>query len=154
MKESAGLLLYQDDYGLKVLLVHPGGPFFARKDEGVWSVPKGELEQGEDPLKRAIIEFEEETGQKINTDNFIPLGEIRQKGGKKVTTWAFKGSWSADQTIKSNTFKIEFPPRSGQFKEFPEVDKAKLFDLETARQKINPAQIPFLQKLEQYLKTS
>ena len=135
---------------LEVLLAHPGGPFFARKDEGVWTIPKGEVQPGEDLLTRAQIEFEEETGTKAS-GNFVPLGSIKQKGGKTVHAWAFEGDLPRDFVLKSNTFEVEWPTRSGRFQEFPEVDRAEFFSEEIARSKINPAQIPFLDRLLQTL---
>ena len=137
---------------LEVLLAHPGGPFFARKDEGVWTVPKGEVQPGEDLLTRAQTEFEEETGTKTS-GNFIPLGSIKQKGGKTVHAWAFEGDLPQSFELKSNTFEIEWPSRSGKFKEFPEIDRAEFFPEEVARQKINPAQTPFLNRLSESLRT-
>jgi len=132
------------------LLAHPGGPFFRNKDEGVWTIPKGEVQPDEDFLIRAQIEFEEETGTKPS-GNFIPLGSIKQKGGKTVHAWAVEGDLPRDFTLKSNMFSIEFPPRSGKFAEFPEVDRAEFFFDEIARVKINPAQIPFLDRLGEAL---
>jgi len=135
---------------LEVLLAHPGGPFFARKDEGVWTIPKGEVQPGEDLLTRAQIEFEEETGTKAS-GNFIPLGSIKQKGGKTVHAWAFEGDRPDSFKLSSNTFEIEWPSRSGKFREFPEVDRAEFFPEEIARRKINPAQVPFLDRVRQAL---
>lgn len=151
-KRSAGLLMYRRrGEAIEVFLVHPGGPFYARKDDGVWSVPKGELSEGEEPLAAAIREFEEETG--IHPAGpFEPLGEVRQRGGKIVEAWAFAGNWNERQPIHSNTFMMEWPPRSGRMQEFPEIDRAAFFDLPTARQKINPAQAAFLDRLEAALK--
>lgn len=135
---------------LDLLLAHPGGPFFARKDEGVWTIPKGEVQPGEDFLTRARIEFEEEVGVEAS-GNFLPLGSIKQKGGKTVHAWAFEGDLPNDFELKSNTFEIEWPSRSGKFREFPEVDRAEFFPDEIARRKINPAQIPFLDRLLEIL---
>lgn len=157
-KASAGLLLYRKQNGeVEVLLVHPGGPFWAKKDLGAWSIPKGEVEEGEDYLTRARKEFEEEVGatprgfdELTTSGNFLGLGSIAQKGGKVVHAWAFQGDCDPNK-IKSNTFKMEWPPRSGKEEEFPEVDKAEFFSLEEARQKINPAQIEFLERLKQSL---
>jgi predicted NUDIX family NTP pyrophosphohydrolase len=134
------------DNKLDVLLVHPGGPFFARKDDGVWTIPKGEIAPGEDLLKRAQIEFEEELGIRPH-GNWIDLGSIKQKGGKTVHAWAFEGDLPDSFKLKSNTFELEWPPRSGKLKQFPEIDRAEFFPEEIARQKINPAQIPFLDRL-------
>ncbi len=135
---------------VEMLLVHPGGPFWKNKDDGAWTIPKGEAQPEEDLLNRAQIEFEEEIGIKPSGD-FILLGSIKQKGGKTVHAWAFDGDLPRDFQVKSNTFQIEFPPRSGKFKEFPEVDRAEFFADETARRKINPAQIPFLDRLRETL---
>jgi predicted NUDIX family NTP pyrophosphohydrolase len=133
---------------LEVLLAHPGGPFHVHKDDGVWTIPKGEAAPGEDLLTRAQIEFEEEVGippQKVG--DWIELGSIIQKGGKTVHGWAFEGDLPNSFKLKSNTFKIEWPPRSGKLKEFPEVDRAEFFGDEVARRKIKPAQIPLLDRL-------
>jgi predicted NUDIX family NTP pyrophosphohydrolase len=151
---SAGLLMFRRakiDI-VEVLLAHPGGPFFRNKDDGVWTIPKGEVQPDEDFLARAQIEFEEETGTKPS-GNFIPLGSIKQKGGKTVHAWAFEGDLPPNFELKSNTFQIEYPPRSGKFQEFPEVDRAEFFPDEVARQKINPAQIPFLDRLLENLRS-
>jgi predicted NUDIX family NTP pyrophosphohydrolase len=135
--------------GLQVLLAHPGGPFFARKDEGVWTIPKGVVEPGEDDLlKRARIEFEEEIGIKP-VGEAIPLGSVQQKGGKIVHAWAVEGDLLADFEPKSNTFDLEWPPRSGKIQSFPEIDRAAFFSLEEAARKINPAQKAFLDRLQQ-----
>jgi len=131
---------------LDVLLVHPGGPFFQRKDDGAWTIPKGEVDLGEDLLTRAQIEFGEEIGIKPS-GNWIPLGSIKQKGGKVVHAWAFEGDLPESFKLKSNTFEMEWPPRSGKLKEFPEIDRGEFFAEEVARQKINPAQTPFLDRL-------
>jgi len=131
---------------LEVLLVHPGGPFFQRKDDGAWTIPKGEVALGEDLLTRAQIEFGEEIGIKPS-GNWIPLGSIKQKGGKVVHAWAFEGDLPDSFQLKSNTFEMEWPPRSGKLKEFPEIDRGEFFAEEVARQKINPAQTPFLDRL-------
>jgi len=131
---------------LEVLLVHPGGPFFAKKDDGAWTIPKGEAASGEDLLGRAQIEFEEELGIKPS-GNWIELGSIKQKGGKTVQAWAFEGDLPEPFKLKSNTFEMEWPPRSGKLKEFPEIDRAEFFTEEIARRKINPAQTPFLDRL-------
>ena len=146
---SAGLLMFRRRKNdLEVLLAHPGGPFFARKDHGVWTIPKGEAAAGEDLLKRAQIEFEEEVGfRPAGVWAWIKLGWIKQKGGKIVHGWAFEGDLPPDFILKSNTFEIEFPPRSGKFREFPEIDRSEFFPEEIARRKINPAQVPFLERL-------
>jgi predicted NUDIX family NTP pyrophosphohydrolase len=131
---------------IEVLLAHPGGPFFVKKDDGAWSIPKGEPETEEDLLVTARREFEEETGLKA-TGPFIPLKPIQQKGGKIVHAWAFEGDCDP-RTIKSNTFEIEWPPRSGMRQQFPEIDRAEWFDLASARQKIKAGQEGLLEELE------
>ena len=136
---------------VEFLLVHPGGPFWKNKDDGAWSIPKGEVQPHEDFLTRAQIEFEEETGTKP-FGNFVPLGSIKQKGGKTVHAWAFEGDLPPDFQLKSNMFEIEYPPRSGSFREFPEVDRAEFFPEEIARRKINPAQTSFLDRLQESLR--
>lgn len=130
---------------IEFLLVHPGGPYFSKKHEGVWSIPKGELFEEEEPLIAAIREFEEETGYKPSGD-FIELTPVVQKGGKKVLCWAVEGDLNPE-SITSNVFEIEWPPRTGKMKSFPEVDKAGWFDMEEAMQLINEKQIPFLEEL-------
>jgi predicted NUDIX family NTP pyrophosphohydrolase len=146
-KVSAGLLMYRvRDGGLEVLLVHPGGPFFARKDDGVWSIPKGQLDDGEAPLDAARREFEEETGL-TPAGPFRPLTPVTQKSGKVVHAWAFAGDCDP-AAIHSNTVTIEWPPWSGRRSEFPEIDRAAFFGLKEARRKINPRQRPFLDELE------
>lgn len=145
-KQSAGILLYRKAaHGLRVFLVHPGGPFFKNKDEGSWSVPKGEYLPDEDPLMAAKREFQEETGHKI-TGNFIALNPIKQKGGKTVLAWAVEGNIDPEE-IKSNTFEIEWPPRSGKKQTFNEIDRAEWFDIATAKIKINPAQAALIDEL-------
>lgn len=152
-KQSAGLLLYRRRAGhLEVFLVHPGGPFWKNKDEGAWSIPKGEYSMGEDPLAAARREFREETGFTVEGD-FIPLTPVTQAGGKVVQAWALAGDCDP-QKIRSNTFTLEWPPRSGKIREFPEVDRAGWFDLDTARKKINRAQVTFLDELERLLSGS
>jgi predicted NUDIX family NTP pyrophosphohydrolase len=147
MKLSAGILVYrQQDDALRVLLAHPGGPFWRNKDAGAWSIPKGEISEGEDHLAAAVREFEEETGIGLSGD-FLPLGEIKQKGGKVVHAWAHEAAIDA-RAIKSNTFEIEWPPRSGRRESVPEIDRAEWFDLKEARQKILPSQVPLLDRLE------
>jgi len=143
---SAGLLMYRPQAGpLQVLLVHPGGPFFASKDDGAWTIPKGEVEPNEDLLSAAQREFMEETGFQV-IPPFIKLSPITQKGGKIVHAWAFAGDADPSQ-LRSNTFELEWPPRSGRVREFPETDRAGWFNLQTARRKIKAAQIPFLDEL-------
>jgi predicted NUDIX family NTP pyrophosphohydrolase len=146
-RESAGLLLYRiRDGELEILLVHPGGPFWKAKDAGAWSIPKGEMEPGEAPLETALREFEEELGFRP-AGSFVPLTAIKQKSGKIVHAWAIDGD--CDPTVmKSNTFEMEWPPRSGKLQRFPEIDQAALFSVPTAVQKINPAQRGFLSELE------
>lgn len=152
-RTSAGLLMYRmKDEALQVLLAHPGGPYFQRKDEGHWSIPKGEIEPGEDLLATAQREFGEETGLKPSGP-FIPLKPVTQKGGKIVHAWAFEGD--CDSTaIRSNTFTMEWPPKSGRKLEFPEIDRAEFFDLAMAKRKIKPAQQSLLEELAAILKPS
>lgn len=148
---SAGLLMYRIRDGvLQVLLAHPGGPLFRNKDQGAWSIPKGEIEAGEDLLCAAQREFEEETGIKPSGP-FVALASIQQKGGKIVRAWAFEGDCDP-ATIKSNTFTMEWPPHSGQQGEFAEIDRAEFFDLETAKQKIKAAQWGLVTELETLLR--
>jgi predicted NUDIX family NTP pyrophosphohydrolase len=144
---SAGLLLYRVRDGRpEVLIGHMGGPFWAKKDEGAWSVFKGEYDDGEEPLAAARREFEEETGRPPPDGDVIDLGEIRQSSGKRVTAWGIEGDFDP-ATLKSNTFTVEWPPRSGRQAEFPEVDRAEWFDLETARAKLVKAQAAFIDAL-------
>ncbi len=144
---SAGLLMFRRKIdNLEVLLVHPGGPFWTNKDEGAWSIPKGEAGPDEDLLQRAQIEFEEELGFRAK-GNWIPLGSIKQRGGKTVHAWAVEADLPESFELKSNSFELEWPPRSGTFKNFPEIDRAEFFPEEIARRKINPAQIAFLERL-------
>jgi predicted NUDIX family NTP pyrophosphohydrolase len=150
-KTSAGLLLYRHTPGgIEVFLVHPGGPFWAKKDAGAWSIPKGEYVPGEDPLDAARREFAEETGI-VPEGEFVELGVVKQAGGKIVAAWAFEGDCDAD-AIRSNTFTMERPPRSGRQQEFPEVDRAAWFDLETAREKILKGQLDFIRRLGEMLR--
>ena len=148
MAESAGLLLFRhaETGAVEVLLVHPGGPFFARKDEGSWTIPKGLPEAGEDLLSAARRELVEETGFTPPPGEPIPLGETRQKGGKVVHAWALEGDADVSE-LASNPFELEWPPRSGRRREFPEVDRAEWFGIEQARGKMNPAQTVFLDRL-------
>ena len=132
------------------LLVHPGGPFFRNKDDGAWTIPKGEAAPGEDLLTRARIEFQEELGIAA-AGEWIDLGHVRQKGGKTVHAWAFRGDLGPDFELASNTFEMEWPPRSGRKQQFPEIDQAKFFPLELAKTKINPAQTLFLDRLQDAL---
>jgi predicted NUDIX family NTP pyrophosphohydrolase len=138
---------------LEVLLAHPGGPFFARKDDGIWTIPKGEAALGEDLLTRAQIEFEEELGfRPEGVSDWIALGWIKQKGGKIVHAWAFQGDLPEGFECKSNLFEMEWPPRSGRRKKFPEVDQALFFSEEVARRKIKPTQVPLLDRLRAAIK--
>jgi predicted NUDIX family NTP pyrophosphohydrolase len=147
-RRSAGIALYRrSEPGLEILLVHPGGPLWARRDAGVWSIPKGEYEDGEDPAAAARREFAEELGSPVPEGELIDLGEVKQRSGKLVRAWALGGDLDAT-TITSNTFALEWPPRSGRTREFPEVDRAEWFTLEEARERINPAQVPLLDRLE------
>ena len=144
---SAGLLMYRIKAGaLQVLLAHPGGPFFAKKDDGSWSIPKGEPDADEDLLVTAQREFEEETGLKP-TGPLILLKPIQQKGGKIVHAWVFEGDCDP-AAIRSNTFTMEWPPHSGRQQEFPEIDRAEWFDLATARKKIKAGQEALIDELE------
>jgi predicted NUDIX family NTP pyrophosphohydrolase len=150
-KESAGLLLYRKRRGsLEVFLVHPGGPFWVNKDDGAWSIPKGEFDPDEDPLKAAKREFREETGL-VSEGEHWPLQPIRQRGGKIVYAWAAHSDLES-AAIKSNTFSMEWPPKSGKQAEFPEVDRAEFFDFESAKAKINPAQYNAPQKLDRWFR--
>ncbi len=145
-KTSAGILLYRRKNSvLEFFLVHPGGPYFAKKDKGAWSVPKGELDEGEDALAAARREFAEETGCS-SEGKFIPLFPVRQKSGKIVLVWAVEGDCDAG-AIRSNTFTLEWPPRSGRMREFPEVDRAGWFTIDEAKEKITPAQATLLDDL-------
>jgi predicted NUDIX family NTP pyrophosphohydrolase len=151
MKVSAGILLFrQTTSGVQVLLVHPGGPFFKSRDDGAWSVPKGVAGPEEDLLERARIEFQEEIGMKPNGEA-VSLGSVRQKGGKTVHAWAMQGDLPEGFEPVSNTFDLEWPPRSGKMQSFPEVDRAEFFPLDQAAQKINPAQKEFLDRLRQHI---
>jgi predicted NUDIX family NTP pyrophosphohydrolase len=144
---SAGILLYRrGEGGLEVLLVHPGGPFFRRKDAGVWGIPKGEHAPGEDALACARREFAEETGSPVADGPLIALGEIRQRNGKIVSAWAVEGDLDADGIV-SNTFVLEWPPRSGRQQEYPEVDRAGWFDRPAAAEKMIAAQQPLIDRL-------
>lgn len=142
-KRSAGLLVFRRRAtGVEVFLVHPGGPSWAKKDDGAWSIPKGEYGDDEEPLQAAQREFTEETGQSV-TGEFIPLGEVKQAGGKLVIAWAVEADVDESRVV-SNTFTMEWPPRSGKSREFPEVDRAGWFTIEQAALKIVPAQARFL----------
>jgi predicted NUDIX family NTP pyrophosphohydrolase len=159
-RRSAGLLLFRPparDAGraaadrVEVLLGHMGGPFWARRDAGAWSIPKGEHDAGDvDPRACAIREFEEETGTALDPARLVSLGEVRQKAGKVVAAWALEGDLDA-AAIRSNTFEMEWPPRSGRRQEFPEVDRAAWFGTEEARAKLIPAQAAFVDRLLEHL---
>ena len=153
MRKSAGIVLYRNqNQAMEVFLVHPGGPYWAGKEEGAWSIPKGEFAEGEDPLATAQREFREETGSEIK-GNFIDLGTVKQKGGKLVYAWATEGDLDA-RAIKSNTFKQEWPYKSGKWNTYPEVDKAGWFSIEQAKIKLNPAQFTLLERLTNLLSAS
>jgi len=146
-KRSAGLLVYRfHQQQVQVLLVHPGGPFYVKKDAGVWSIPKGEYEEHEDALTVAKREFEEETGNFITADEFLNLGEVKLKSGKIISAWAAEADFE-QCFISSNMFEIEFPPKSGKMQSFPEVDKAEWFSVDEAEKKIHPVQLTFVQRL-------
>ena len=149
-KTSAGLLMYRRRGGqLQFLLMHPGGPLHSHRGDGSWTIPKGEVEPGEELLAAAIREFKEETSR-APSEPYLPLGFVRQKSGKVVHAWAFEGDCDPTE-LKSNLFKMEWPPKSGQMCEFPELDRADFFDGAEARRKANPAQIPFFDTLEHLL---
>src|ERR1700704_4017638 len=138
--------------GLEVLLVHPGGPYFRNKDHGAWTIPKGEVAEGEDLLTRARIEFEEELGIPAPAPaSWIELGSVKQKGGKTVHAWAFEGDCPAEFVAVSNSFELEWPPRSGRMQQFPEIDRAEFFSIEEEKRKIKEAQIAFLDRLVEAL---
>jgi predicted NUDIX family NTP pyrophosphohydrolase len=143
---SAGILLYRrQGAAIEVLLVHPGGPFWRKKDLGAWSIPKGEYAEGEDPVAVARREFEEETGMSVSGDS-VPLGEVMQRGGKRVIAFALEGDLDPER-VRSNMFEMEWPPRSGRRQSFPEIDRAEWFAPEQAQEKILPAQRPFIARL-------
>jgi predicted NUDIX family NTP pyrophosphohydrolase len=149
-KTSAGLLLFRDGgHGLEILLVHPGGPFWAKKDAGAWFVPKGELNQGEEPLDCAKREFLEETGF-APQGPFLPLGSVQQKSGKTIHAWAVRGDFDPAK-LRSNTFELEWPPRSGKLAQFPEVDRAAFFTEAEARERMHPAEFPFVERLRKLI---
>jgi predicted NUDIX family NTP pyrophosphohydrolase len=146
IKQSAGLLVYRKRRGtIEVLLVHPGGPFWINKDLGAWSIPKGEFSENEIPLEVAKREFLEEIGATIDSE-FVPLSPVKQRGGKVIYAWAVEADLDVSQ-VKSNTFTIEWPPRSGKLQEFPEVDRAEWFEMDMASQKINKAQSELLRQI-------
>lgn len=149
-KASAGLLMYRKRNGqLEVLLVHLGGPFWKKKDSGAWFVPKGEINPGEDPLIAAQREFQEETGL-VPAGELLSLGSIKHKSGKTVTAWAFSGDCDP-ASLKSNTFEMEWPPKSGKRVQFPEIDRGDFFTVARAREKMHPAEFEFLTRLEKLL---
>jgi predicted NUDIX family NTP pyrophosphohydrolase len=148
-KRSAGILVYRRDDGeVQLLLAHPGGPYWSRRDEGAWSIPKGELEDGEEPLDCALRELDEELGPgcSLAAAEPIGLGRVRQRAGKVVEAWGAEGEFDP-AALASSTFSVEWPPRSGAQREFPEVDRAEWFDPSLARQKIIPAQAAFIDRL-------
>jgi predicted NUDIX family NTP pyrophosphohydrolase len=145
-KQSAGLLLFRRrERALEFLLVHPGGPLWKNKDDGAWTIPKGEIQPGEEPLSTAQREVGEELGF-CPEGKFIELTPIKQKSGKLVRAWAVEADWDPAK-LKSNSFTLQWPPRSGKLQEFPEVDRAEYFEIPAARVKINPAQVPLLEEL-------
>lgn len=149
-KRSAGLLMYRRRGNeLEVFLVHPGGPYWAKKDSGAWSIPKGEYTDEEDALAAAKREFEEETGYPVDGE-LLALGQVKQAGGKIVTAWAFEGDCVAAD-LKSNTFSMEWPPRSGRQREYPEVDRGDWFSIPEASEKLMAGQLPFLDRLTRHV---
>jgi predicted NUDIX family NTP pyrophosphohydrolase len=152
-KKSAGLIMYRiNNHTLEVLLMHPGGPFWSKKDLGAWTIPKGEYEPDEEPLQAAGREFTEETGLEPR-GSFIALTPVRQRGGKLVSAWAFGGDCDPG-SLRSNTFTMEWPPRSGKMAEFPEIDRAAWYTIEEAQKRILPAQLPFLEELNAILQAA
>jgi predicted NUDIX family NTP pyrophosphohydrolase len=150
-RRSAGILLHRaGNAGTEVLLVHPGGPLWARKDLGAWSIPKGEVDDGEDPRACALREFAEETGTRLPGGALGDLGSVKLKSGKLVLGYAVAGDLDPE-TVRSNTFELEWPPRSGRTQSFPEIDRAGWFALDAARAKLNPAQAEFVDRLEALL---
>ena len=151
-RRSAGILLHRGGpEGREVLLVHPGGPFWAKRDDGAWSIPKGEYDDDEEPMAAALREFEEEVGSALeHVGELVELGEVRQRNRKRVTAWAAEGELDAS-AVRSNTFTMEWPPRSGRIQEFPEIDRAEWFTLARAREKLIEAQVAFLDRLEERL---
>lgn len=146
MKQSAGILMYRiQSREIEILLAHPGGPFWKKKDLGAWSIPKGEYNEDEEPLAAAIREFKEETGLKLEGE-FIQLEPVKQKSGKIVQAWAIKGDPDISKFV-SNTFSLEWPPKSGKMSEFPEIDQLSWFNIKNAKEKILPAQVDFIEDL-------
>ena len=154
-RTSAGILLHRraDGGGVEVLLGHMGGPFWARKDAGAWSIPKGEYSAGEDPFDAAQREFLEELGSPVPASSFLPLGEVRQSGGKVLTVWAAEGDLDVTTAV-SNTFTLQWPPRSGRMQEFPEIDRAAWVPVERARELVVKGQVPLLDRLLEQLNAS
>jgi predicted NUDIX family NTP pyrophosphohydrolase len=152
MRKSSGILLYRNRKELEVFLVHPGGPFWKGKDAGAWSIPKGEFTDAEEPLAAALREFREETGHELVQHHFLQLTPVKQKAGKLVYAWAVEGEIDADH-ITSNTFRVEWPYKSGKWQSYPEVDKAAWFGLKEAFLKINPAQAAFIHELVKLLQS-
>jgi len=155
MKYTAGLWVYKiDREGLKILLVHPGGPFFSKKDSNVWSIPKGEYDpKTEDAFEVAKREFNEETGNTITSESFIELSTVKSRGGKMIKSWATEADFNPC-FISSNYFEMEWPPKSGKMQSFPETDKAEWFNTDEVRQKINLSQLPIFEELLQKLNAS
>ena len=149
---SAGLLMYRrDELGeLEVFIAHPGGPWFPGRDADIWTIPKGELEPGEEPFAAAVREFEEEVGMKPNGP-YLALGSIKQKGGKTVHAWAFEGTWEADRALRSNEVEVEWPAGSGRWSRWPEIDAVGFFPIPAAKAKLKIAQQPLLDRLESAL---
>jgi len=154
-KLSAGIIVYRqnEEKEFEVLLVHPGGPFFKNKDEGVWSIPKGEYEEGEDALVAAKREFEEETGNVLPDKEFIQLVPVKIKSGKVISAWAVEANFDKS-FIRSNFFEMEWPPKSGKIQSFPETDKAEWFTAKKAKKKINTGQLNLIEQLEIIIKTN
>jgi predicted NUDIX family NTP pyrophosphohydrolase len=153
-RRSAGLLLHRlGPGGLEVLIGHMGGPFWAKKDDGGWSIPKGEYDDGEEPLAVALREFEEELGSPCPATDFVPLGEVRLPSGKRLTVWAAEGDFDCS-TATSNTFELEWPPRSGRMQAFPEIDRADWFAVAVARSKLVKGQVVFLDRLLEHLRST
>jgi predicted NUDIX family NTP pyrophosphohydrolase len=160
-RHSAGLLMFRRRDEVEVFLVHPGGPFYTRRDEGAWTIPKGEIEGGEAAIDVAIREFAEETGRSVAScrhapaahddprAGLLPLGAVRQRGGKVVEVWAFEGDWPEGEPVRSMTFTMEWPPRSGRERTFPEVDRGAFFAPAEAARRILPAQAPLLERLRE-----